>query len=1029
MRRKKRSRSFVVSRRRRNAVAYDYLITNDAEWASTFALGAGTLSGKTIAVAPGNYTTKTISGFNPASTVRLIGLQSNNKPIIDRLRVTDVSNLIVQFLSMVTSTTDGGGSTNSTAAILFSGTASENISFIGCDVAVRYISSITDSMFWSPLPNTLYSVIFCSSGTVNNLRFESCDFDCGLVSFASGGRANVNTSIRFNSWCTNLTFKNNTVRNAYTGLYLSINGFTIEGNLFDGRHADGIVLQNSSTHCENGVIRNNHFMNHFGDPGNFHMDHIQIQPSNNSNYVRNIEIYGNTASAGSLLMPQPDKSAADPLTVYTSSFTADDTMIGKETRIAPAGNMTVTLPSATSSVGKQYCFRYTGTSGVVSFAFNGSDTWEGGTPVLDAAGKWATFVSDGTTVWKKLRPGYRAWYLLRKTSTTLSNIENGLVVNIDASDGNVDITLPDNGNQTYAIRRIDFSSNTVRLLTTGGNTISLNDATVSEVNFVPSYSIDITGNGAGVWTATEDPVTNQGFFANAHPNGLYENIRFYGNVFFGSSVGFRIEQDVPGLLVYNNTFLRPFYDDRNGDGFIGQYELSGSRNMDVDVRGSTAFAWNNITVGSMLLSSGTVPARDLGSVSLGITTTNTIPASITDRFVATTKAALQPQTRSEVLAAALAKSGESLDGTLIGALGTTLSNGFYNFSTGQVNTSALPAPTISVSDPLNGGTISESANITLTMSQFCKAGTGNVTIRNVTDNINHEVFNVGTGTGSEGGTITFDGRVITINPANNMTAGKSFSLRVDSGSIIGHYDIAMAAIADDTTLNWVTDGSAGFFTEITASGARLNRASTLVGVSGAKQKFVCAWNGYRTGGATLGYLIELDGVRDFRVTLLGNGEVRINAGTSSFRIPSGGATAASETHLLTVDTAAATLANGVKYYRNGSAIDTSAFTNVTWNSGTDVNFGTVQNVLFNGTGAANALHGVFGFVYFDIPGTLIDIADSSVRAKFTPSQIGSDGSGPTGTAPLIYFTGEASVWNAGTNLGTGGSFTATGTFT
>lgn len=61
----------------------------------------------------------------------------------------------------------------------------------------------------------------------------------------------------------------------------------------------------------------------------------------------------------------------------------------------------------------------------------------------------------------------------------------------------------------------------------------------------------------------------------------------------------------------------------------------------------------------------------------------------------------------------------------------------------------------------------------------------------------------------------------------------------------------------------------------------------------------------------------------------------------------------------------------------------------------------------------------------------LDISVESNRRKFitadgTPTDLGSDGSTPTGTQPLVYFKGAASVWNAGTNAGSGGNFTMTG---
>lgn len=61
----------------------------------------------------------------------------------------------------------------------------------------------------------------------------------------------------------------------------------------------------------------------------------------------------------------------------------------------------------------------------------------------------------------------------------------------------------------------------------------------------------------------------------------------------------------------------------------------------------------------------------------------------------------------------------------------------------------------------------------------------------------------------------------------------------------------------------------------------------------------------------------------------------------------------------------------------------------------------------------------------------LDLTSSANREKFAkngrPVKLATDGSLPTGTAPLIYLRGPASNW--GTNSGSGGDFTVTGAFT
>ena len=63
------------------------------------------------------------------------------------------------------------------------------------------------------------------------------------------------------------------------------------------------------------------------------------------------------------------------------------------------------------------------------------------------------------------------------------------------------------------------------------------------------------------------------------------------------------------------------------------------------------------------------------------------------------------------------------------------------------------------------------------------------------------------------------------------------------------------------------------------------------------------------------------------------------------------------------------------------------------------------------------------FDYFYMTNEYIDLSVVANRAKFIQNAaMIADGVAVTGTAPLIYLRGDASVWNAGTNLGSGGDF-------
>ena len=66
------------------------------------------------------------------------------------------------------------------------------------------------------------------------------------------------------------------------------------------------------------------------------------------------------------------------------------------------------------------------------------------------------------------------------------------------------------------------------------------------------------------------------------------------------------------------------------------------------------------------------------------------------------------------------------------------------------------------------------------------------------------------------------------------------------------------------------------------------------------------------------------------------------------------------------------------------------------------------------------------FVWFDT--VYYDVSNATIRDKWLPANILTDGSGP-GAQPKIYFTGNAAAWNRRVNLGSGGNFTMSGAVT
>lgn len=160
------------------------------------------------------------------------------------------------------------------------------------------------------------------------------------------------------------------------------------------------------------------------------------------------------------------------------------------------------------------------------------------------------------------------------------------------------------------------------------------------------------------------------------------------------------------------------------------------------------------------------------------------------------------------------------------------------------------------------------------------------------------------------------------------------------------------------------------------------------------------------------------------------------------------ATTTAKTHIITLDLTNtnasqgcywATLEDGILLNNTpgtGGAFDTRT----TAGSGTDYGSFSPSTTGATGLFGAGAALGVFGesdgggtlfdgqfeFLWIDWGGssyTIPDITQSSVRSKWTSDQIGANGSGPTGSQPKLYFTGNASAWNA--NISNLGSLTIT----
>jgi methionine-rich copper-binding protein CopC len=115
------------------------------------------------------------------------------------------------------------------------------------------------------------------------------------------------------------------------------------------------------------------------------------------------------------------------------------------------------------------------------------------------------------------------------------------------------------------------------------------------------------------------------------------------------------------------------------------------------------------------------------------------------------------------------------------------------------------APTLVASSPADDATSFALAdNLTLTFSKIVVAGTGFITLYRA-DGTLLETFNVASGTGDNGGSLSFNGTsLITLNPGQNLTLATSYYLHIDASAVIDSAGNAYAGIANATSLNFAT---------------------------------------------------------------------------------------------------------------------------------------------------------------------------------------------------------------------------------
>ena len=130
-------------------------------------------------------------------------------------------------------------------------------------------------------------------------------------------------------------------------------------------------------------------------------------------------------------------------------------------------------------------------------------------------------------------------------------------------------------------------------------------------------------------------------------------------------------------------------------------------------------------------------------------------------------------------------------------VGDALGRGMIELIT-SANPDTTP-PAVSTFSPANNATsVPITSNLVLTFNESIVTGTGNITLTDLTDSTQTVIAITDTTQ------VSVAGAVLTINPAQDLGALKSYAIRIDAGAVTDLSDNPYAGITDDTTWAFTT---------------------------------------------------------------------------------------------------------------------------------------------------------------------------------------------------------------------------------
>lgn len=512
-----------------------------------------------------------------------------------------------------------------------------------------------------------------------------------------------------------VTVQNCEIHHCGWGIFVRGADSVIEGNNIHHIFADGISIRGGTDGL---TVRNNYIHTFIGDADYRHSDAIQFTDGG-SGSITNVTIEGNVYFLGDFFANCQQSAlsdrAAETVDVTATATLTTATHVSKHVRIDRSGPaITVTLPPASECPQESiWILPLNGNEGTGDLPFTVSGA-SGGDVVASEASTWrgrTAFRSNGT-IWEAYPEAYWVGTHYINADYTVKARNSGNRLRIDASAGNITITLPatETGLDRINLHRVDNSANTVTVVASGSDTFSGQGTSGTSFTIPPRRSVGVQDGATPNWTVVSGRYDLEGIFGNP-PSGGYDNIVIRGNIgWANSSEGVSLENHQGNFKLYNNTFVSTYMPDSNSDGVVNGFDGAYPQGIAVKMQAnptvadSARFSANNFvsTQGywdNWEPQGGQTPTYSQDNIVLTLNQATTAAgqdaniATLATYVQGSTYADWYPTTVDEAIDAVLAKVGGALDGTYIGAVGTTRSNGYWDFTTGQKNPSA-PEPTI-----------------------------------------------------------------------------------------------------------------------------------------------------------------------------------------------------------------------------------------------------------------------------------------------------------------------------------------------